>query len=83
MLVSVKIVDGFEEGVSEKVILDDSLLLVRSREGIVLFVHVVNDIHKLLLHTHTKNATHPHAMKATKCLRNRLFYYLGLMHLLL
>ena len=44
MLVSVEIVDGFKEGVPEKVILDDILFLVRSREGIVLFVHAVNDI---------------------------------------
>ena len=37
---------------SGKVILDDILFLVRSREGIVVFVHAVNDIHRLLLHRH-------------------------------
>ena len=69
-LVSMKIVDGCKEGVSGKVILDDNLFLVRSREGIVAtFVHAVNDIHRLLLHK--KIAARPHAVKATKIMSEK------------
>ena len=60
--------------------LDDILFLVRSIEGIVLFfVHVVMIFidSQSTKEKKKKIATCPHAMKATKCLRNQLFYYLG------
>ena len=63
----------------EKVVFDDIYCDTVSGKVYVLFVHIVNDIHGLLLHKKIKKiAARPHAMKASKCLRNRLFYYHGL-----
>ena len=63
----------------EKVVFDDIYCDTVSGKVMrvyVLFVHIVNDIHG---HKKIKKiAAHPHAMKASKCLRNRLFYYHGL-----